>query len=88
MQLRLFSQPQPSPSGSDAALAQVAAEMADQPHALGEGKVVGPQVDQRRAHRFPPLQHEAMVADHSLSASVALENQGPRCGIPEVVVCG
>src|SRR5262249_17148901 len=38
-----------------AALAQLAAEMADQSHALGAGEIVGPQVDQRRAYRFPPL---------------------------------
>ena len=66
--------------------AQFVAEVAKQPHALSAGQIVlGPQVNQRGAHRDPALQREIVVVHHPLHPPIAIENKGTGCGAFQLV---
>src|SRR5712691_7532177 len=63
-------------------LAKIGTEMAKQSYALCAGKVIiGPQVYQRGAYGFAPVQREAMIIHHPFNTPIALENKRLVCRV-------
>ena len=68
------------------AFAKVLAEVGHELNALRGGEVIiRPQIKQRRIYNFSPLHREQMIMRQSLNASLALEHQGARRRICQLV---